>query len=80
MFIYRIKINIIFTLACVQLATAVHKPHQPVTLIPHKTFLVLFHDATHSNRASKTNDIKISTTEGEMGLKTVHWTRNKIKC
>lgn len=73
------KINIIFTLACVQLATAVHKPHQPVTLIPHKIFLVLFHDAIRSNRASKTNTIKICITEGEMGLKTLHWTRNNIK-
>lgn len=73
------KINIIFTLACVQLATAVHKTHQPVTLIPRKIFLLLFHDVTHSNSASKTSNIKISTTESDLGLKILHWKRNKIK-
>jgi len=73
------KNNIICSLACVQLATAVHKLHQPVTLIPHKIFLMLFHVATLSNSASKINSIKVSTTEGELGLKTLHWTRNKIK-
>jgi len=73
------KINIICTLACVQLATAVHISHQPVTLIPHKIFLMLLHDTTHSNSVSKTNNIKISTTESELGLKTLHWIRKKIK-
>jgi hypothetical protein len=73
------KINIICTLACVQLATAVNKPHQPVTLILHKILLMLLHNATHSNSTSKINSIKISTTEYELGLKPLHWTRNKIK-
>jgi len=73
------KINIICTLACVQLAMAVHKTHHPVPLMPHKIFLMLLHDATHSESASKTNNIKISTKEGKLGLKTLHWTRNKIK-
>jgi hypothetical protein len=73
------KINIICKLACVQLATAVQKTYQPVTLTPHKIFFMLFHDATHSNRASKINNIEISTTECKLGLKTLQWTRNKIK-
>ena len=38
-FICRMKINIICTLACVQLVTAVHRCHQPVTLIPRINFL-----------------------------------------
>jgi len=73
------KIHIICTLACMQIAMAVHKPHQPVTLTPHKIFLMLLHDGTHSNSASKTNNITISTTGSELGLKTLQWTRNKIK-
>lgn len=73
------KINIICTLACVQLPTAVNKSHQPVTLIPRKIYLMLLHDATHSNSASKINNIKNSTTDGELGLKTLHWTHTKKK-